>query len=97
MPDIACSTTPQIPGRTVDVSKGLVCGEAIMGANILRDLVAGITDIVGGRSGAYEGKLRESRTMGCRGARAALAMGPLRQRRGNERDGSRDLLPRRSP
>jgi uncharacterized protein YbjQ (UPF0145 family) len=66
MPDIACSTTPQIPGRTVDVSKGLVCGEAIMGANILRDLVAGITDIVGGRSGAYEGKLREGRAIAIR-------------------------------
>jgi len=40
---------------------GVVTGEAIMGANIVRDLFASITDIVGGRSGAYETKLKEAR------------------------------------
>jgi uncharacterized protein YbjQ (UPF0145 family) len=58
---LPCSTTPEIPGRKIKTGKGIVCGEAIMGANVLRDLVAGITDIVGGRSGVYEAKLREGR------------------------------------
>jgi len=40
---------------------GLVTGEAIMGANVVRDIFASITDIVGGRSGAYETKLSEAR------------------------------------
>lgn len=55
------STTPTIPGRDCAETRGIVCGEAIMGANIFRDLVAGITDIIGGRSGVYENKLREAR------------------------------------
>lgn len=59
--DIPISTTPDIPGRECAATKGVVCGEAIMGANIFRDILAGITDVIGGRSGAYEGKLREAR------------------------------------
>jgi uncharacterized protein YbjQ (UPF0145 family) len=59
--DIPCSTTPTIPGREIIDIKGIVCGEAIMGANILRDFVAGLSDIVGGRVGVYETKLREGR------------------------------------
>lgn len=55
------STTPTIPGRECAATLGIVCGEAIMGANILRDLVAGLTDIIGGRSGVYETKLRQAR------------------------------------
>ena len=58
---LSCSTTPEIPGRKIKSGKGIVCGEAILGANVLRDIVAGITDIVGGRSGVYEAKLREGR------------------------------------
>lgn len=42
---------------------GIVTGEAIMGANIVRDLFASITDVIGGRSGAYESKLKEARTI----------------------------------
>jgi len=61
--DVICSTTPFIPGREIAEIKGIVCGEAIMGANVFRDLVAGITDIVGGRSGVYETKLREGRSI----------------------------------
>ena len=41
--------------------KGVVTGEAILGANVFRDFLAGIRDIVGGRSGAYEKSLREAR------------------------------------
>lgn len=59
--DIPCSTTPSIPGREIIGIKGIVCGEAIMGANLLRDFVAGLSDIVGGRVGVYETKLREGR------------------------------------
>lgn len=53
----------EIPGRQVLESKGVVFGEAILGANIFRDLLAGVRDIVGGRSGAYESKLREGRNV----------------------------------
>lgn len=59
--DILCSTTMSIPGREVLESKGVVFGEAILGANVFRDLLAGIRDVVGGRSGAYESKLRDGR------------------------------------
>ena len=48
-------TTPSIEGRRVTRYLGIVSGEAILGANIFRDLFAGIRDIVGGRSAAYEG------------------------------------------
>ena len=55
------TTTPSIEGRPIVEYHGVVVGEVIMGANIMRDLFAGITDIVGGRSGAYEEKLDEAR------------------------------------
>ncbi|SFI51579.1 Uncharacterized conserved protein YbjQ, UPF0145 family [Paenibacillus sp. UNC496MF] len=55
------STTPTIEGNPIQEYLGVVTGEAIMGANIVRDLFASITDIVGGRSGAYETKLKEAR------------------------------------
>jgi uncharacterized protein YbjQ (UPF0145 family) len=57
------TTTPTIEGRKITEYVGLVTGETIMGANIVRDLFASITDVVGGRSGAYESKLREAREM----------------------------------
>jgi uncharacterized protein YbjQ (UPF0145 family) len=60
-PKLPCSTTPEIPGRKIKSSRGIVCGEAIMGASFLRDMAAGITNIVGGRSDAYETTLREGR------------------------------------
>jgi uncharacterized protein YbjQ (UPF0145 family) len=44
------STTPSLEGRTIREYKGIVTGEAILGANIFKDLFAGIRDIVGGRS-----------------------------------------------
>ncbi|MCL6478577.1 MAG: YbjQ family protein [Peptococcaceae bacterium] len=55
------TTTPNVEGKTIGNYLGVVCGEAIMGANIVRDLFASITDIVGGRSGAYEEKLSQAR------------------------------------
>jgi len=55
------STTPQIEGKTISDYKGVVVGEAILGTNIFRDMFAGIRDIVGGRSGAYEKELAKAR------------------------------------
>ena len=64
--DIPIRTTPTLPGCECTGVRGIVCGEAIMGANVFRDMLAGITDIIGGRSGAYEGKLREARLIALR-------------------------------
>ncbi|MFZ5669964.1 MAG: heavy metal-binding domain-containing protein [Pseudomonadota bacterium] len=55
------ATTPQIAERPTRETLGVVAGEVILGANIFRDLFAGIRDIVGGRSGSYEEVLREAR------------------------------------
>lgn len=55
------TTTPAIEGKQIREYKGIVTGEAILGANIFRDLFAGIRDIVGGRSAAYERELRTAR------------------------------------
>ena len=55
------TTTPSVEGRTIAEYLGVVTGEAILGANIVKDLFAGIRDIVGGRSGAYEEELRRAR------------------------------------
>lgn len=55
------STTNTVEGAKIAEYKGVVTGEAILGTNIFRDFFAGIRDIVGGRSGAYEKSLREAR------------------------------------
>lgn len=55
------TTTPHVENRTIAEYLGIVTGEAILGANIFKDLFAGIRDIVGGRSGAYEEELRKAR------------------------------------
>ena len=55
------TTTHSVEGYQITDYKGIVVGEAIMGANVVRDLFASITDIVGGRSGAYESKLQDAR------------------------------------
>lgn len=55
------TTTPSIEGKAIKEYRGIVVGEAIMGANVVRDVFASITDIVGGRSGAYESKLEDGR------------------------------------
>ncbi|HTU10422.1 MAG TPA: heavy metal-binding domain-containing protein [Allosphingosinicella sp.] len=55
------TTTSTLDGRPVSQYLGVVTGEVIVGANIFKDLFAGVRDIVGGRSGAYESSLREAR------------------------------------
>ncbi len=55
------TTTSTLQGREIVEYRGLVTGEAILGANIFKDLFAGIRDIVGGRSGAYEAELAKAR------------------------------------
>ena len=55
------TTTPSIEGKPVREYLGIVAGEAVLGANIIKDLFATVTDIVGGRSGAYENELAKAR------------------------------------
>jgi len=54
-------TTPSIDGKKILKYHGIVSGEAILGANIFKDFFAGIRDIVGGRSAAYEKELRKAK------------------------------------
>ena len=77
------TTTNNIEGKRVTRYIGIVSGEAIIGANIVKDFFAGIRDIVGGRSGAYEEGLREAKDIALRemeqqaaalGANAILAV-----------------------
>ena len=77
------TTTPGVDGRTITEYLGVVTGEAILGANVVRDLFAGIRDIVGGRAGAYEEELRKAREIalqemateaGARGADAVVGI-----------------------
>ena len=65
------STTTLVEGRPVSRYLGVVTGEAIIGANIFRDMFATVRDIVGGRSGTYERALAEARE---------VAMGEMQQR-----------------
>ena len=55
------TTTPSIEGKTIRAYHGIVTGQAILGANIFKDFFAGIRDIVGGRSAAYEQELQKAR------------------------------------
>ncbi len=77
------TTTNNIEGKKVVKYLGIVSGEAIIGANIVKDFFAGIRDIVGGRSGSYEEGLREAKEIALRemqeqalriGANAILAV-----------------------
>jgi uncharacterized protein YbjQ (UPF0145 family) len=68
---VILTTTSSIEGRTIVDYRGIVNGEAIMGANLFRDLFAGLRDIVGGRSGAYEKELRRAREIAFDEVRAA--------------------------
>ncbi|MBG9945087.1 YbjQ family protein [Brevibacillus formosus] len=60
------TTTSMIQGKEVEEYLDIVSGEVIMGANVVRDFLAGITDIIGGRSGSYESKLSEGRELAMR-------------------------------
>lgn len=55
------STTPNLEGRKITRYCGIVAGEAVLGANVFKDLFASIRDVVGGRSGTYEKELRKAR------------------------------------
>ena len=57
------STTPTIQGKEIKQYHGVVTGEAILGANIFKDIFASIRDIVGGRSAAYEEELHKARAI----------------------------------
>jgi uncharacterized protein YbjQ (UPF0145 family) len=65
------TTTPNIEGQRVTAYLGIVTGEAILGANLFKDLFAGIRDMVGGRSATYERELQNARE---------LALGELQER-----------------
>ena len=64
------STTPTLEGHPIREYLGIVTGEAIVGANIFKDVFAAVRDIVGGRSGAYERELSKARE---------IALGELRE------------------
>jgi len=71
------TTTPSVEGYQIASYKGIVVGEAILGANIIRDVFAGITDILGGRSGAYEQELAKAREVALKEMEdRAAAVGP---------------------
>ena len=55
------STTPSMEGRKITRYCGIVAGEAVLGANVFKDMFASVRDIVGGRSGTYEKELRKAR------------------------------------
>jgi uncharacterized protein YbjQ (UPF0145 family) len=57
------TTTPQIEGKKITAYFGVVSGEAIMGADIFKDLFANIRNIVGGRAAAYENELRRAKDL----------------------------------
>jgi uncharacterized protein YbjQ (UPF0145 family) len=77
------TTTSVLPGIAIEQYLGIVTGEAILGANVFKDFFAGIRDIVGGRSGAYERELAKARQIaleemeaeaGRRGANAVIGV-----------------------
>ena len=65
------TTTPNIEGKRITKYCGVIAGEAILGANLFKDLFAGIRDLVGGRSATYEKELQRARE---------IALEELRQR-----------------
>ena len=70
------TTSPTIEGRPISAYHGIVSGDAILGANVFKDLFAGIRDIVGGRSAAYEAELRKAKDIALREIEAeATALG----------------------
>ncbi|WP_300300386.1 heavy metal-binding domain-containing protein [Ferrovibrio sp.] len=57
------TSTDSVDGKTITAYLGIVAGEAVMGTNVFRDFFAGITDILGGRSGSYEKELRKAKAL----------------------------------
>ena len=70
---VMVTTTPNIEGKKITAYRGVVTGEAIMGANIFKDVFAGIRDIVGGRSATYERELRRARELAMEEIKTAAA------------------------
>lgn len=64
--DMIITTTPSIEGHPVQSYKGVVTGETIIGANVLKDFMAGLRDFFGGRSAAYEKVLAEAKNTSMR-------------------------------
>src|SRR5574343_60840 len=64
--EMQMTTTPSLEGRRIVAYRGVIAGEAILGANLFKDLFAGIRDLVGGRSGTYEKELRKAREIALR-------------------------------
>lgn len=60
-PQMIVTTTPSVEGRRIKSYLGIVTGEAILGANLFRDIFASVRDLVGGRSGSYERVLAQAR------------------------------------
>ena len=73
MSAVIVTTTPSVEGRAITRYLGVVTGEAILGANIFKDIFAGIRDIVGGRSATYERELRRARDIAMDEIRTAAA------------------------
>ena len=67
------TTTPSVEGFRISEYLGLLTGEAILGANLFKDVFARVRDIVGGRSAAYEGELRKAREIAVQELTAAAA------------------------
>lgn len=67
------TTTPTLEGRPIRQYHGVVTGEAIIGANIFKDMFASIRNVVGGRAGAYESTLSDGREAAMEDMRAAAA------------------------
>ncbi|MFN4276489.1 MAG: heavy metal-binding domain-containing protein [Ferrovibrio sp.] len=57
------TSTDSVDGKKITAYLGIVAGEAVMGTNVFRDFFAGITDILGGRSGSYEKELRKAKAL----------------------------------
>jgi len=57
------TTTGSVEGKKITAYHGIVAGEAVMGANFIRDFFARVTDVLGGRSGAYQKELRKAREL----------------------------------
>jgi len=73
MADITITTTDSLDGREITEYHGVVSGEAVIGANVVSDIAAGIRDVVGGRSGSYEKKIETGRKEAINDIRAEAA------------------------
>ncbi len=67
------TTGPTVEGKRVTAYHGIVAGDAILGANVFKDVFAGIRDIVGGRSAAYEKELKQAKAIALQEIEAAAA------------------------